>query len=333
MWFPIIAFLLSFFGVLLFKKFALKFKFVAVPNERSLHKKETPQGGGIIISLIVLSFIFYLYLSGDMQENEFFAIFMGGLILSVIGFLDDILEINAGVRLIIQILVASWSLYLLGGIPYTDFFSSIPEVYIIVNFIAIVIFVWFVNAFNFIDGIDGLASSNAFFFSISIGGYFLWQKIEPYGSVLIVLAAASLAFLFFNWPQAKIFLGDAGSNFFGYIFGIILLITVKKENISIWTWLIIFTYLITDTTTTTILRMFLVKGWYHTHRSHAYQNLARVLENHKFVTQLILCFDVIYLLPLAYLSICYHQFAWLAFLFGVIPVFVFVLKFGPLYAR
>ena len=265
--------------------------------------------------------------------SDFLVLFGGSMIMAVTGFLDDILELKASIRFIIQFFAMCWGLYWIGGICSNAIFERLPVLYAIANAVAVVALVWFINSFNFIDGIDGLATSSAVFFSLSTGGYFLWQGIEPYGSLLIVLAACSLAFLCFNWPPAKIFLGDAGSNFFGYLFSAMVLITVKNGNLSIWTWLIILAYLITDTTTTTFLRLCLVKGWYHTHRSHAYQNLARVLDNHKFVTCLITGINVFYLLPLAYLSIQYQQYAWLAFAASVIPILGFVLKYGPLYER
>ena len=333
MWLPLIAFVLSFLGVYFLNKSALRFKIVAIPNERSLHNKVTPRGGGVIIAIVFLAFLLVFYITRQIIVTEFFVLFGGGLIMAVTGFLDDILELKASIRFIIQFFVAGWGIYWIGGIPSTAFFESLPILYAIANAVAVVALVWFINSFNFIDGIDGLSTSSATFFSLSIGGYFLWQGIEPYGSLLIVLAACSLAFLCFNWPPAKIFLGDAGSNFFGYLFGAMVLITVKNGNLTIWTWLIILAYLITDTTTTTFLRLCLVKDWYHTHRSHAYQNLARVLDNHKFVTCLITGINVFYLLPLAYLSIQYQQYAWLAFAASVIPILGFVLKYGPLYAR
>ena len=333
MWLPLIAFVLSFLGVYFLKKSALRLKIVAIPNERSLHNKVTPRGGGVIIAIVFLVFLLVFYIAKQIMLAEFLVLFGGGLIMAVTGFLDDILELKASIRFIIQFFVAGWGLYWIGGIPSTVFFERLPILLGIANAVTVVGLVWFINSFNFIDGIDGLSTSSATFFSLSIGGYFLWQGIEPYGSLLIVLAACSLAFLCFNWPPAKIFLGDAGSNFFGYLFGAMVLITVKNGNLSIWTWLIILAYLITDTTTTTFLRLCLVKGWYHTHRSHAYQNLARVLDNHKFVTCLITGINVFYLLPLAYLSIQYQQYAWLAFAASVIPILGFVLKYGPLYAR
>ena len=332
-WFPLIAFLVSFLGIYLLKKYALQLNLVAIPNERSLHNKVIPRGGGVIIAIIFLAFNLVFYISGQMKTAEFLALFGGGLIMSVTGFLDDILELKASIRFLIQFLAVGWGLYWVGGIPSIAFFEGLSGLYVIANGIAVVVLVWFINAFNFMDGIDGMATSGATFFSLSVGGYFLWQGIEPYGSLLIILAACSLAFLYFNWPPAKMFLGDSGSTFFGYFFGVILIITVKNSSLSIWTWLIILAYFITDTTTTTFLRLCLVKRWYHPHRSHAYQNLARVLDNHKFVTSLITGINVFYLLPLAYLSIEYQQYGWLGFLASVIPIFVFVLRYGPLYAR
>ncbi|MBT7755659.1 MAG: glycosyltransferase family 4 protein [Candidatus Magasanikbacteria bacterium] len=332
-WFPLIAFLVSFLGIYLLKKYALQLNLVAIPNERSLHNKVIPRGGGVIIAIIFLAFNLVFYISGQMKTAEFLALFGGGLIMSVTGFLDDILELKASIRFLIQFLAVGWGLYWVGGIPSIAFFEGLSGLYVIANGIAVVVLVWFINAFNFMDGIDGMATSGATFFSLSVGGYFLWQGIEPYGSLLIILAACSLAFLYFNWPPAKMFLGDSGSTFFGYFFGVILIITVKNSSLSIWTWLIILAYFITDTTTTTFLRLCLVKRWYLPHRSHAYQNLARVLDNHKFVTSLITGINVFYLLPLAYLSIEYQQYGWLGFLASVIPIFVFVLRYGPLYAR
>ena len=332
-WFPLIAFLVSFLGIYLLKKYALQLNLVAIPNERSLHNKVIPRGGGVIIAIIFLAFNLVFYISGQMKTAEFLALFGGGLIMSVTGFLDDILELKASIRFLIQFLAVGWGLYWVGGIPSIAFFEGLSGLYVIANGIAVVVLVWFINAFNFMDGIDGMATSGATFFSLSVGGYFLWQGIEPYGSLLIILAACSLAFLYFNWPPAKMFLGDSGSTFFGYFFGVILIITVKNSSLSIWTWLIILAYFITDTTTTTFLRLCLVKRWYHPHRSHAYQNLARVIDNHKFVTSLITGINVFYLLPLAYLSIEYQQYGWLGFLASVIPIFVFVLRYGPLYAR
>ena len=320
-------------GVFILKKFAYQLNLIAIPNKSSLHQTATPQGGGVVVGIVFLVFCIYYYLSGDLKNVEFLVLFGGCLIMSITGFLDDIININPIKRFFIQILAASWGLYWIGGIPYSPIFNQVSGLYTFVNIVSIVVIVWFINAFNFMDGIDGMSTSGATFFSLTIGGYFFWHGIEPLGSLLIILAVSSFVFLYFNWPPAKMFLGDAGSYFYGYLFAFLFLITIKNDYMSIWTWLIIFAYFITDTTTTTFLRILLVKDWYRTHHSHAYQNLARVLNNHKFVTVLVLIINIFYLLPLAYISIQYQEYGWLAFFASVTPIFFFVLKYGPLYDR
>ena len=89
--------------------------------------------------------------------------------------------------------------------------------------------------------------------------------------------------MLFNWPPASIFMGDSGSIFLGYLFGLYS-ITIIKDEISLWTWLVIFGYFFADTTVTQIARIILVKNFLKPHRSHAYQNLARITGSHLKVT-------------------------------------------------
>ena len=95
--------------------------------------------------------------------------------MSITGFLDDIIGIRPFNRLFIQFLAAGWGLYWIGGIPYSALFNQMPGLYAFANVIAIVAIVWFINAFNFMDGIDGMSTSGATFFSLSIGGYLFWS--------------------------------------------------------------------------------------------------------------------------------------------------------------
>ena len=272
----------------------------------------------------------YSYLSGDLKKEEFFIIFFGGLVMSITGFIDDMINIRPIIRLFIQILIVFWGLYWIDGLSFIEESFSFK---FFINMFSVVTLVWFINAFNFMDGIDGMSSSGAIFFSITIGGYLLWQGVEPLGNLLLILAFSSLAFLSFNWPPAKIFLGDAGSYFYGYLFPFVFLITTKNGDVSIWTWLIIFSYFIIDTIVTITLRLFLVKNWYQTHHSHAYQNLARIKKSHRYVTTLVIIINIFYLLPLSLSSILYPEFGWILFCIGISPILVFVLRFGPLYEK
>ena len=109
------------------------------------------------------------------------------------------------------------------------------------------------------------------------------------------------------------------------------MITVKDSHLSVITWLIILGYFITDTAFTTIYRFLFVEDWSCTHRSHAYQNIARKLNNHKIVTVLVIAINIFYLLPLAYISNQYLDYKWYALVLGITPILLFVLKYGPRY--
>src|SRR5439155_1440427 len=143
--------------------------------------------------------------------------------------------------------------------------------------------VWLMNVYNFIDGIDAMAATAAIFVSAAAALVLFvegTQKVMPadVGVMLVfgLVAVCSFGFLIFNWPPASMFMGDSGSLFLGFVFGAMIAKTVLDDQMSMWTWVIIFGYLAGDTTTTTILRIFVTSKWYGEHRSHAYQNLALI---------------------------------------------------------
>ena len=134
----------------------------------------------------------------------------------------------------------------------------------------------------------------------------------------------------FNWPPASIFMGDSGSVFLGYIFGALILFTVKSGDISIWTWLIVFGYYFADTTVTQLMRIIIVKKWYLPHRSHAYQNLARITGSHLKVTGSVVLYNVVWILPLTIWSVMKPEMALFAVALSIGPSLVFAFKYGPL---
>ena len=148
--------------------------------------------------------------------------------------------------------------------------------------------------------------------------------------VFLLLLACSSTFMIFNWPPASIFMGDSGSVFLGYIFGALILFTVKSGDISIWTWLIVFGYFFADTTVTQLMRIILVKKWYLPHRSHAYQNLARITGSHIKVTGGVVLYNVVWILPLTIWSVLKPEMALFAAFLAIAPSLVFAFKYGPL---
>ena len=170
----------------------------------------------------------------------------------------------------------------------------------------------------------------------------LTKKHEPFvisnhTSILVplflVLFISCLGFLFFNWPKASIFMGDSGSIFLGYCFGAFIIYSLMKNEISFLTWLVVFGYYLGDTTTTTLIRIMLVKKWYHPHRSHAYQNLARILDSHAIVSIGVILYHILWLLPLAIWTVLKPNFGIIAVVLAFLPSIIWSIKFGPLFSR
>jgi Fuc2NAc and GlcNAc transferase len=126
------------------------------------------------------------------------------------------------------------------------------------------------------------------------------------------------------------FMGDAGSIFLGYVFAGLILVTLATGDVTLWAWIAILSYYLADTTTTFLCRLFLVPRWWRSHRSHAYQNLARVTGSHARVTYGVLLFDVCWALPLAIAATLHPRWAPLAAGLALLPAVGWALRYGPL---
>jgi len=190
--------------------------------------------------------------------------------------------------------------------------------------------VWIMNAYNFMDGIDGMATLGGILASSLIALIIvITNGLTLTALLLLLLSSTMTGFLIFNWPQAKIFMGDSGSMFLGYFFGCIVLYTTMQNEVTIWTWIIVFGYYIADTTTTQIMRLIMVKKWYVPHRSHAYQNYARLADSHLKTIILFVLYYLIWIFPLLIWSLIDPDYALFISFLAVIPAIIFSYKFGP----
>jgi len=326
--FLIIPAIFCYFGTIVYKKIAISYDFVANPNFRNLHSKPLPVGGGIVFSFAIVFSLFFIWLFNKITDDLFWIFTVGGGSAALFGFFDDLKDIRASVKFVVQLLLCGWMLFWLGGGPLLTidrmpFLVAIP--------VTIVFLVWVINACNFMDGIDGMAVSNTVFVSGTIISVML--LINSNSEILIVLVlllTTTSIFMVFNWPPASIFMGDSGSIFIGYTFGALILLTLKSEEINIWTWIIVFGYFLGDTTVTQIMRFILVKKWYLPHRSHAYQNLARISGSHLRVTGSVVMYNVIWILPLTILSVMKPEMELIAVALAIIPCVVTAYKYGPI---
>lgn len=200
-------------------RYALAKRLMDIPNERSSHSIPTPRGGG---AAIVVSFLLALpVLTGLdlLSPAVLYGLLGSGLLVAVIGFADDHGHIAARWRLLGHFIAAGWALFWLNGLSPIEFFGVVVDLGWFGNIVALVYLVWMLNLYNFMDGIDGLASAEAI--SVCLGMclvYWFSGYVELFWTPLI-LAAAVAGFLWWNFPPARIFMGDAGSGFLGLCSG------------------------------------------------------------------------------------------------------------------
>ena len=281
----------------------------------------------MIFSLV---FVFSILIFWGVYElsNQIFYIFgVGGFIATLFGFIDDIKNMRAKTKLSIQLFLSAWTIYWLdlGELFLLDWMS----IFMIIPFI-LIFMVWIMNAYNFMDGVDGMAASGAIFISLTLAiVLFLTNGPVEVIDIFILIAIVVSGFILFNWPPATIFMGDSGSVFLGYTFGSLLLFTVLNNDISVWSWLTVFGYFFADTIVTQIMRFILVRKWYLAHRSHAYQNLARITNSHLKVTTGVTLYNLVWIFPLTLWSALQPGMGFIAAILAIAPALVVAYKYGP----
>lgn len=271
---------LSYFGVTRYSKWAIRGKILDIPNKRSSHSEPIPRGGGVVIVALTLGgLFFYQVLGGYGSWTVFLGFATGAALVSGVSWVDDVHSLPAGIRFAIHSLAAVSGIASLGywhtlscpgfgpiqlghwGLPLTFFWI-----------------VGLTNAYNFMDGIDGIAAGQA-----TVGGLwwliFGWLYTQPLVMVLgLLLACSSIGFLGHNWPPARIFMGDVGSAFLGYTFAILPLMANYSMG---GTWdssflaviLLNWPFLL-DTSFTFLRRLFRGENVFCAHRTHIYQRMA-----------------------------------------------------------
>jgi Fuc2NAc and GlcNAc transferase len=286
------------------RRYALSRSLMDIPNARSSHSVPTPRGGGVAI---VVSFLLALPLLARMDFIAWplaWALLGAGAGVAVLGFLDDHGHIAARWRLLGHFAAAIWALCWLDGLPPLVMFGFTVDLGWFGHALAAVYLVWLLNLYNFMDGIDGIASVEAI--CVCLGGALLYILLSAAGStqpmafvVPLFLAAAVTGFLFWNFPPARIFMGDAGSGFLGITLGILSLQAAWVVPQLLWSWLILLGVFIVDATFTLLRRLLRGDKVYEAHRSHAYQYASRRIGRHLPVTVAVVCLNLLWLLPIA----------------------------------
>ncbi len=309
------------------RSFALSHGVLDVPNDRSSHSTATPRGGGIAIVATAVAATVILTFFGTLRINLLVALTGGGLAVAAVGFMDDRFKLPAAVRLAVHLAAAVWAVAWLGGLPGLRVANHIAHLGWGGEVLATAGIVWTLNLFNFMDGIDGIAASEAVFVAaagaalISIGADAgLGTDAGGVSAAALVFACGCAGFLLWNWPPAKIFMGDVGSGYLGYFIAVLSLQAVRENPVVVWVWLILGAVFFVDATVTLVRRTIRGERVHEAHRNHAYQWLARRWRSHGRVTLTVVGLNLLWLLPCALV----------ATLHPAVAVWVLVIAFTPL---
>ncbi|MCL9801472.1 glycosyltransferase family 4 protein [Pseudomonas sp. AKS31] len=310
------------------RRYALKASIMDVPNERSSHSAPTPRGGGVAI---VISFIVALPILVEFDSlalSEAVALGGAGLFIAILGFADDHGHIAAAWRLLGHFIAAGWLLFWLNGLPTISIFSQTLDLGWAGPVVGAMYLVWLLNLYNFMDGIDGLASVEAICACLGVCIVYYFAGGAELFATPLLLSVAVMGFLFWNFPPAKIFMGDAGSGFLGITLGGLSLVSAGHSPDFLWCWLILLGVFVVDATFTLFRRVARGEKIYQAHCSHAYQNAARHFKSHRFVTLAVLAINVLWLLPIAVFVATNALEGMVGILLAYFPIVVLAWKFG-----
>lgn len=299
--FFLIFFVLAFGFTYFMRAYALKKNIIDNPNERSSHSIPTPRGGGVAVVCSYLLALAVLIYSQQLTVHIGLTLMGAGFVIALLGFLDDHGHINSMLRLAIHFLVAIGVVISLGGFAEVTAFNGL-QLGFVANIIAVLFLVWLLNLYNFMDGINGIASVEAITTTVSMAILYYLLNTSLNSDLLWLLAACVFGFLLWNFPKAKIFMGDACSGFLGLTLGILALIALKENLALFCAWIICLGVFVVDATYTLIKRVFSGYKMYDAHRSHSYQILSRKWGSHTPVTLAVAAINLLWLFPIAYIT-------------------------------
>lgn len=281
-----------------------------IPNERSSHVIVTARGGGLGFVLVFLAVVLYLCFLRELPLSLALACVSTGSIVAFIGFIDDHWAISARFRLLMHGVALGIGLYCLGGLSSNNFISFYMSNPYLLNAFGLIALVWLLNLYNFMDGINGLAATQAILFCFAAAGFFYQYSAIPEAMTLLILGLSVSGFLCFNFPRALIFMGDVGSGFLGAILALFFVRALQIDFTLFSILLILLAVFIVDANLTLVRRALRREALMQAHRSHAYQFASRRFGHTKVTISFVLIMGL-YLYPLAiFVSRGYIQPIW-----------------------
>lgn len=308
-------------------------RLIQAPNHRSSHEIPTPSGGGLGIVISATALGAALLLHPGMEDGMRLGLFLlTGTMLAAMGLIDDRAHLSARSRLSLQVLIVGATLLGIGAIPFVESGPVSGSLLILVLMLG---GVWWINLFNFMDGTDGLAGSEALFILLGAALLIAWHHpgamASPLWAFMLCAAGACLGFLAFNWPPARVFMGDVGSTWIAYCLFVVALMTMQYAWMTLAAWAILGAVFVSDATITLLTRLARRERWYEAHRSHAYQQLSRKnvqnrTQGHRKVVWLALAINIGWLLPLAGATLQHPRLSLICTVLAYLPIVIGVMK-------
>jgi Fuc2NAc and GlcNAc transferase len=298
----VVAFICSCIGTRWYLGYARRHSILDIPNARSSHSTPVPRGGGtafVAVTLIALSF---LGAAHDVPASLVFCVVFGGAMVAAIGYLDDRRGVPALVRLLTHFAAATLYVMVAGGIRELHIMSLRVDLGYLGVPLSVLYLVWMLNLTNFMDGIDGIVGCEIL--TVCLCGIALSIGREAIGNAQyfpMLVAAATAGFLVWNWPPAKLFMGDVGSGFLGFCAGVVVVQSATRSPKMLWVWLVLFGAFICDATLTLLIRVRAGEGAFTAHRSHAYQRAAARFRSHRTVVFAVIGINLLWLFPIGFL--------------------------------
>jgi Fuc2NAc and GlcNAc transferase len=274
------------------RQHAIRHAILDIPNDRSSHTVATPRGGGLAIAIVSLTGIVLGAGVGLLPVRLAIGLTGGGALVATIGWLDDRRSLDPLTRLVAQTAAALWLVFWVGGMPTFHFGSAAHHLGGWGAMIAVLAVVWCTNLFNFMDGIDALAGSEAVSVGVIAGLLLLSNGSTALACVTLLIAAASAGFLVWNLPPARIFMGDVGSSLLGFLFSSLAVVSEGSALPIVW-WAILFLVFVLDATITLFRRAARREAVYSAHREHAYQRAVSSGWSHGRVTSAVVVMNLV----------------------------------------
>lgn len=281
------------------------------PNHRSSHQVPTPRGGGMaIVTTFLLAaplLVALIPIPLGISHGSFALIWAAALGIALIGFIDDHISLQPRTRLVVQSIAAALVVWAVDGVPELTVLGWQLDLAWFGYVLAWLGVIWFINLYNFMDGIDGLAAGEAVVVCLFMALFhYLLVGEWSISGLTMLLGISAAGFLCWNFPPAKIFMGDGGSGFLGLMLASLMLLDASIKPQFLWAWLVMLGVFVMDATWTLLNRYRLKCRLSEAHRTHAFQYAARRWQSHRNVTLTVMLINSLWLAPIAAMIVLGH---------------------------